>query len=206
MSKSHSREGPDVRRASLIAATARVLARRGVAGASVRAIAGEAGVTHGLLGHYFGGVDALVAETYRHIDALVTAAVGAAVDAAGDDPRARLEAYVAATFRPPIADADLLATWIAFWGLVPADPAIAALHAQSYADYRARLAELLEACGIPAERAGALAIGLTALVDGLWLELCLSAGEVFTAGEALAIALSHLDALLRAGAISATGR
>ena len=206
MSKSHSRADPEVRRAGLIAATARVLARRGVAGASVRAIASEAGVTHGLLGHYFDGVDALVAQTYRHIDALVTAAVDAAVDGAGDAPRSRLEAYVAATFRPPIADADLLATWIAFWGLVPADPAIAALHAQSYAEYRARLAALLGACGVAADRVGPIAIGLTALVDGLWLELCLSAGTVFTATEAQAIAMRHLDALLRAEAISATDR
>lgn len=198
MSKMQSREDPDRRRASLIDATARVLARRGVAGASVRAIAKEAGVTHGLLGHYFGSVDALIAQTYRHIDARVTEAVDAAVAAAGPYPRARLRGYIIATFQPPIADADLLATWTAFWGLVPADPAIAAMHAQSYADYRGRLERLLRDCDVQQTEARALAIGLTALVDGLWLELCLSGGQVFTAEEAQAIAIRHLDALLSA--------
>ena len=38
------------------------------------------------------------------------------------------------------------------------------------------------------------AIGVTALVDGLWLELCLSAGQ-FAAEEADAIARRFLDAV-----------
>ena len=36
------------------------------------------------------------------------------------------------------------------------------------------------------------AIGVTALVDGLWLELCLSPGS-FTADEARALAAAYLD-------------
>ena len=57
------RSEPDARRADLIAATARVLAREGTGGASVRAIAVEAGVSPGLVGHYFAGIDALIAAT-----------------------------------------------------------------------------------------------------------------------------------------------
>jgi len=55
------RSEPDARRLSLIEACARVLAREGIAGASVRTIAVEAGVSAGLVGHYFAGVDALIA-------------------------------------------------------------------------------------------------------------------------------------------------
>src|SRR6185312_5387795 len=91
-----TRSEPDARRLSLIEATARVLAREGAAGASVRTIATEAGVSPGLVGHYFGGVDALVAATYARIGEQVSAALDAAIDAAGDDPRARLSAYVTA--------------------------------------------------------------------------------------------------------------
>ena len=48
---------------------------------------------------------------------------------------------------------------------------MAAIHAESYAGYRARLGELLIACGVAdAER---MAIMLTAMVDGLWLEISL---------------------------------
>src|SRR3546814_572806 len=52
-----TRADPDERRQSLIEATARVLASKGAAGVSVRAICAEAGVSPGLMRHYFSGVD-----------------------------------------------------------------------------------------------------------------------------------------------------
>jgi AcrR family transcriptional regulator len=187
---------PDARRLSLIEATARLLARDGASGASVRAIAVEAGVSPGLVAHHFGSVDALIAATYAHVGAQVSAAIEAAVAAAGEDPRARLAAYVAASFAPSIADRALLATWTAFWGLVIAQPGIAALHDAQYAHYRAELEKLLAGCGLaPAARRRA-AIAITALVDGLWLELCLSPA-VLDAEEARAIAEAHIAALFR---------
>ena len=111
-------------------------------------------------------------------------------------PRARLGAYVAASFSPPIADCALLATWTALWGLVIAQPAIAALHDAQYARYRAELEELLAACGLAAAARRRAAIAITALVDGLWLELCLSPA-VLDAEEAGAIAEAQIVALLR---------
>jgi TetR/AcrR family transcriptional regulator, transcriptional repressor of bet genes len=191
-----TRAEPDARRLSLIEATARVLAREGASGASVRTIAAEAGVSPGLIAHHFGGVDALIAATYAHVGDQVATALDAAVAAAGDDARARLGAYVAASFSPPIADCALLATWTAFWGLVIAQPAIAGLHDAQYAQYRAELEQLLAACGLAAAARRRAAIAITALVDGLWLELCLSPA-VLDAGEARAIAEAQIAALLR---------
>jgi TetR/AcrR family transcriptional repressor of bet genes len=187
------RSEPDARRLSLIEACARVLAREGIAGASVRTIAVEAGVSAGLVGHYFAGVDALIAATYAHTGARVDAALEAAVGAAGENPRARLEAFVTASFAAPIADPELLATWIAFWSLVRARPEIAALHDEQYGGFRGQLEGLLADCGLPAAQLRTTAIAITALVDGLWLELCLSPREL-TADEAAAIAR---DALAR---------
>lgn len=192
----YRRADPDARRRSLIEAAARVLARDGVAGTSVRAIALEAGVSPGLVGHYFDGVDALVAETYAHVEALVAAAIDAALDRAGARPRARLDAFVTASFAPPVASGELLATWIAFWSLVRSRPEIARQHDEQYAAFRARLEALLADCGLPGPRRRHAAIAITALVDGLWLELCLSP-QAFSAAEAGEIARSALDALLR---------
>lgn len=191
----YSRAEPDARRASLIAATKRVLARGGAGAASVRGIAVEAGVSPGLVGHYFGGVDALIAETYAVTGAEVQAALDAAVAGAGDDPRARLSAYVAASFVPPIADPALLATWIAFWSLVTANPEIARRHDEIYAGYRRDLETLLAGCGMGGGERRLAAIAVTALVDGLWLELCLSPGT-FAADEARGIAEAQIAALL----------
>jgi TetR/AcrR family transcriptional repressor of bet genes len=182
-----TRTDADSRRLSLIEATTRVLARDGASGASVRAIAAEARVSPGLVTHHFGSIDALIAATYAHVDAGVAAALDAAVATAGDDPRARLSAYVAASFAPPIGSRDLLATWIAFWSLVLSRPEVAALHDAGYARFRERLEVLLGDCGLAGAKRRAAAIAIAALVDGLWLELCLSPG-VMDAGEAAAIA------------------
>src|SRR3546814_11594259 len=60
-----TRESADARRADLIEATAACLAEHGLAGTNVRAICARAGVSPGLLRHYFGGIDDLVAATYQ---------------------------------------------------------------------------------------------------------------------------------------------
>lgn len=188
------RAEPDARRQSLIEACARVLACAGVAGTSVRAIALEAGVSPGLVNHYFTSVDDLVAAAYAEVGARVDAALEQALAAAADDPRARLEAFATASFAPPIADPQLLATWIAFWGLARSQEQIAAEHARQYSGFRARLEELLFACGVAPERLRLAAIGITAMIDGLWLELCLSP-DTLTPDEARAIVRVALDAL-----------
>jgi AcrR family transcriptional regulator len=193
-SPAFSRAEPDARRLSLIEACARVLSANGSAGASVRAIALQAGVSPGLVGHYFGGIDALVAATYGHVDAQVADALDAAVAAASPAPRARLEAFVTASFAAPIANPALLATWIAFWSLITARPDLARQHDAQYAGYRARLESLLAGCGVDQPDLRRAAIAVTALVDGLWLELCLSPG-CFSAAEASAIARRFLDTL-----------
>ena len=190
-----TRAEPDARRHSLIEACARVLAVSGAAGASVRAIALEAGVSPGLVNHYFAGVDALVAATYAHVEARVSAAIDNALAVAGAEPRARLDAYVTASFAPPVASGELLATWIAFWSLARSRPDIARQHDEQYAQFRARLEALLAACGISPADLRRSAIAVTALVDGLWLELCLSPGA-FSAAEASEIARTQLDALI----------
>ena len=193
--RAFTRAEPDARRQSLIEACARVLAREGAAGTSVRAIALEAGVSAGLVGHYFAGIDALVAAAYAHVEAQVSAALDQALATAAADPRAQLDAYVTASFTPPVASGELLATWIAFWSLVRSRPAIARQHDEQYARFRSRLEALLAACGIAPATLRHTAIAVTALVDGLWLELSLSPGA-FSAAEASTIARAQLDALI----------
>ena len=98
-----TREAPDVRRQALVAAAEAVLAREGVGGASVRTICAEAGVSPGLLRHYFEGVDDLVAAAYEAVSQRIDAALDAALATAEDTPHARLLAYLGASFAPPAA-------------------------------------------------------------------------------------------------------
>lgn len=193
--QSFIRAEPDARRQSLVEACAHSLAMRGVSGTSVRAICTEAGVSPGLLRHYFSGIDALVAETYRWTGVRVSRALEEAVERAPPTPRGRLLAYLTASFRPPIADPDLLATWLAFWSLTKTDPVIAAVHTEIYRDYRTDLETLIAALDPRAGNHRLTAIALTALVDGLWLELSLGSAP-FTPDEAALLAERWLDTLL----------
>ncbi|ALH82998.1 TetR/AcrR family transcriptional regulator [Sphingopyxis macrogoltabida] len=188
-----TRESADARRADLIEATAACLAEHGIAGTNVRAICAKAGVSPGLLRHYFGGIDDLVAATYQATSDRMDAIFMDAVADAGGDPRARLSAYLTASFRPPVTDPELLGAWTAFWALARSDTRMAAIHTASYAGYRERLGELLTACG--AADPGRLAIMLTAMVDGLWLELSLDAAS-FGAEAAAAMVEKAVASLL----------
>ncbi len=110
----------------------------------------------------------------------------------------QLEAFVTASFAAPIADPELLATWIAYWSLVRARPEIAALHDEQYGSFRSQLETLLAGAGVPAPELRVRAIELTALVDGLWLELCLSP-QAFSAEEAAAIARAAVARIISSG-------
>ncbi|WP_066531184.1 TetR family transcriptional regulator C-terminal domain-containing protein [Erythrobacter sp. CCH5-A1] len=189
-----TRADPDARRQSLIEATARVLAARGAAGVSVRTICAEAGVSAGLLRHYFVSLSEAIAETYRWTGAEIDRALEEAVAAAGPNPRARLIAYLTANFRPPIATPDLLATYVAFWSLTRSDSAVAAVRAEVYGSFRHALEGLLIAYRPDLADVRVTAVALTALIDGLWLELSLGQAP-FSAEEAEALAAQWLDAL-----------
>jgi transcriptional repressor BetI len=198
-----TRELPAVRRRALIEATAQCLAERGHAATSVREVCARAGVSLGLVRHYFGGIDALIAETYRFIGSHVSDTLAAALDAADTTPEARLRAFIDASFRPPVLDPDLLSIWLSFWALVRRDEAIRRIHRDVYAAYRRRLEGLIaEAAAARSRRVDTAlaALAFTAMLDGLWLELCLDP-SVFTPDDAVRIANGWVDGLLSGNAM-----
>jgi len=85
------RRPDDGRRAQLIAAATRVVARDGVAAATTRRIAQEAGVPHGLVHYWFSGKDELLEEVVqgmlRQLEAVtsVSAAAGSSGRGAAED-------------------------------------------------------------------------------------------------------------------------
>jgi TetR/AcrR family transcriptional repressor of bet genes len=193
----YSRELPAERQRKLIEATRRCLAELGVAGTSVREIASRAKVSPGLVSHHFKGKEDLIARTYEAIAEELNGILQDAMEEAGESAHAQLKAFVRTSIYPPILDAELLAVWISFWNLVRVDERIAAIHRRTYADYRAGITRLIEemaeerGIAVRAERA---ALGLSALLDGLWIEWCLDP-SAFSAAEARRIAEDWLDAL-----------
>ena len=148
----------------------------------------------GLLRHYFPSIDAVIEAAYRQTGERVQAALSAAA-AKANTPRLRLLAYITASFAPPISDPVLLSTWLAFWSLTKSSPAIAAVHAEIYHKYRSEMEALIAETAPKSADHRLTAVALTALVDGLWLELSLGDAP-FTAAEAAAIAERYLDTVI----------
>ena len=143
--RTFQRAGEAERRKDLIAATLDSISEHGLEGATVRDIAARAGVTGGLIRHYFSGKDEMVQAAYREMLAGMT---GTAVDAmaeAGDDPRRRLHDFIVANVSPPIADPKALSLWAAFIGRVRSDDELARIHRENYLVFIGLLEELVGA-------------------------------------------------------------
>ena len=184
------REPAAARREALVAATLACLRKFGHDGASVRRISAEAGVTMGLINHHFPGIDALLAAAYESLATLLLETSRQSALRKEAEPRARLHAFFAASFAPEALDPALFRTWLVFWSMVAHSPEMCAVHARTYAATRATLEMLLGRLkrmpGVSGFRIAPAAIGLSALMDGLWAELSLNPRS-FRASRAVAL-------------------
>lgn len=194
-------EGEEARRGALIAAALDCLAEGGLQAATVRAIALRAGVTPGLIRHYFPSKDDLVEAAYQTLMQGLTGDVLEARHHADSAPRQRLGGFVRAALGPEAAEPGKLAAWAGFIGALHRAPALRAIHAASYRAFRDRLAVLIAAAlaadGRPAPAAAlrGQAIVVTAVLDGLWLEGGLIL-EAFAPGELASLGIAATEAIL----------
>lgn len=200
------REGEERRRDALIAATLDLLSEGGPEAATVRAIALRAGVTQGLIRHYFAGKEELLGAAYRDLMDRMTAASDAALADVGPCPVARLAAFVAAALRPPVVDGRALGLWAGFMHLARRDGTTRAIHEATYLGFRDRLEALIAAAlppATPPARLRAHAIACNAVLDGLWLEGS-ALPEAFGPGELPALGLASVGAILGLDLAAAT--
>lgn len=194
------REGEERRRHDLIDATLDCVAEHGLEGATVRAIALRAGVTAGLIRHYFPGKEELLQAAYVEIMGRMTEQVKAALASVDGAPLRRLGAFVRASLVPPVIDARTFSLWASFLGR-GSDPALAAAHRAGYLGFRdeveALVAEVLTATGRQPAKAELRrhAIAINAVLDGLWIEGSM-AGDDFAPGELVEIGIASVEKLL----------
>jgi TetR/AcrR family transcriptional regulator, transcriptional repressor of bet genes len=156
-----------IRRQQLIDATIATIHRHGFGETTVQRIARAAGVSPGIVHHYFRGKDDLLAATMRWLlEDLRRDLVGRL--ASLREPRARLRAVLAANFAPCQFRPEVISAWLAFWAQSAHDPDLARLRRiymrRTLANLREPLRRLLPPAG-----AAAAAATLAALIDGLWL-------------------------------------
>jgi TetR/AcrR family transcriptional repressor of bet genes len=173
-----TREAPEKRRADLIQAGIRCLSEGGMSAFKMERIAAEAGVSLGLLSHYFTDKNELLTEVYR--EALyqdVNRKIGELGDkAALGAPADRLCRIVEAIIDPAYLKRASLTVWLALWGEIVVNPDLRRAHRTLYRSYLRSLAALIAMVAAERRRnvaAVEIARNLQALIDGLFLERAL---------------------------------
>lgn len=195
-----TREVPEVRRRLLIEAATRCLEKGGIQAFTVDRICGEAGVSRGLINHYFAGKDDLLVAVYQSslYDTVTRHITRVAVMPSEAPALDRLYALVDGCFSAETFDRANLLVWLALWGEVANNSKLRSVHRELYDTYRRQLAEAIAAVAQERElsvNALVLARNFIALMDGLWLEWCLDE-EVVTREEARATCYDLLEAKL----------
>jgi AcrR family transcriptional regulator len=167
-------ESKEQTRRRLLEAAARVFRRRGYRGASVEAIAAEAGYTVGALySNFEGKEDLLLALLEEEIGAITKRVVAAAAEA--DDAIEKLRRGALEWMAVLDEEREFYVLLIEFWTLWVRDPELRREHAERFAALRGALGQLVEeqtrqlglSLRLSPEEVGAAVV---ALADGLALQ------------------------------------
>ncbi len=189
------------RRADMIEATLDCIADLGIQGTTVRAVAAHAGVSNGLIRHHFASKDNLIVAAYRRTIEIMTDPALRMLAPGQGTPHERLGRFLVASLGGPVADPRMLSLWATFISQVHRNPDLAGVHHDGYLAFRraseSLIADVMAAEGrrLDASERARLGIAFNALIDGLWLEGCLSAEEIDEALQ-IEIGFSSVEALL----------
>lgn len=171
----------EVRRQQLIEATIDSLAKRGYSETTMADVADGAKLSRGIVNFHFESKEKLLVATLQYMYDEYSTHWRNAYDKAGDNTADQLKALVTADFDRAVCNKRKLAAWCAFWGEAKSRPTYQALSGARDTDYQNLLFDLcsrLKAeAGYPFEPQ-ALALTLSALLEGLWLRLMMGLEDV----------------------------
>jgi TetR/AcrR family transcriptional repressor of bet genes len=161
-----------IRRKQLVEAAIAVIHEQGFANATVARIAARAGISSGMVHHYFGSKDDLLFATMRHLLADLRAdAVARLSRAAGPDQR--LRAIIDACFGEEQFDEQVFSAWLALYGNARQSERLRKILSLYHRRLRSSLLHELRPMMSEAE-AQKIAEGIGAMIDGLWLRYALA--------------------------------
>lgn len=207
LAKGQGDEVEEVRRRQLIEVTIDSLAELGYVGSTLVQIAGRAGVSAGLVAHYFGDKDALLEATFRTLARRLADRVRARL-ALAHTPRGRVQAVIDTNLAPEEFDRRTGTAWLAFWGQVLHVPGLKRVQTVYQRRTLSNLCHALRKV-LPASEARSLASMIAAMIDGVWLRAALSDWEEADSESARALLTDFVDGrlkqILRTEALSAVG-
>jgi betaine-aldehyde dehydrogenase len=191
----------DTRRRQLVEVTIDSLAELGYVGTTLAQIAIRAGVSTGLVAHYFGDKDGLLDAAFRSLARRVGNQVRARLRQVGT-PRGRIQAVIDANLAPEEFEQRTGTAWLAFWGQVLHVESLKRVQSvyqrRTLSNLRSSLKRL-----VPADEAQRLAAMIAAMIDGVWLRAALSGWHEADSESARALLTAFVDGRLsQAAALS----
>ena len=188
-----------IRREQLIRAAVTTIDQIGLSDTTIAQVAGAAGLSSGIVSHYFGDKSGLISATMRQLLRQLRDAVAVRRRAApGDSARAQLRAIIDGNFDESQINPTATRVWLAFWAASMHQSELARLQRANDRRLYSNLCWQFRR-ELPADRARRAARGLAAMIDGLWLRSGLS-GSYFDVKQARVIAYEYLDYQLETGA------
>ena len=165
----------ETRQTQLIKATIRSIAKRGLSDTTIATVAKEAGLSQGIINLHFQSKERLLIETLQFVADEYQQVWQQALENAGGSSAEKLAAVIEANFGKAVCDRNKLAVWFAFWGESKSRPTYRNICTTLDEEYDARLtrlcADLVHDGGYSGIDAGNIATALSAMGDGLWLDL-----------------------------------
>ncbi|MCP9268287.1 transcriptional regulator BetI [Xenorhabdus sp. XENO-1] len=181
-----------IRKQQLIDATLAVVNEVGMQDASIAQIARKAGVSNGIISHYFKDKNGLLEATMRYLLHQLGVAVARRLRLLDNaTPAQRLKAIVEGNFDASQISSAAMKTWLAFWGSSIHQPNLYRLQQVNerrlYSNICVEFRRVL-----PKTEARLAAQGLAALIDGIWLRSALSS-KPFDIKSAFTITFDYIE-------------
>src|SRR6202161_501018 len=193
----------DTRRRQLVEVTIDSLAELGYVGTTLAQIATRAGVSPGLVAHYFGDKDGLLDAAFRSLTRRVGNQVRMRLRQVST-PRGRIQAVIDGNLAPEEFQQRTGTAWLAFWGQVLQVKSLKRVQSvyqqRTLSNLRSSLKKL-----VPPDEAQRLAAMIAAMIDGVWLRAALSGWREADSESARALLAAFVDGRLSHAAHAAPG-
>jgi TetR/AcrR family transcriptional repressor of bet genes len=158
-----------IRREELIQATIAAIYEYGFADLTVARIARDADVSTGSIHYYFGGKEALLEASMRHLLALLKTAHQTRLQSAST-PHERLHAGVQANFDQTFLTRENCRVWTQFWAFAPYHPRLARLHRINRSRVQSNIVHSLTEL-VSKEDLNVTANAIQGYMDGVWIQI-----------------------------------
>jgi betaine-aldehyde dehydrogenase len=191
-------EVEEARTRQLIEVTIDSLAEVGFVGSTLAQIASRAGVSPGLVAHYFGDKDGLLEATFRTLARRISERMKLR-SAAAHTPRGRIQAVIDANLASEEFDKRTGTAWLAFWGQVLHMPGLMRVQAVYQRRMLSNLTHALNKL-MPLTEARSLSAMIAAMIDGVWLRAALSYWKEADSESARALLTAFVSGRLKESA------